>query len=189
MAPDRPKLAEQFGRELVQQLVNARYAQQLKSLRGQWAVEGANRHHRKLESMRLTPEQRAAVWELIAEVIDDSYHAVVQLLDEKISRGEMTVELRSSENPEERLGFDGSVIDMSYGFSADMIEKYGVDASALYEAAQSSPPPARERRPEAEDKADAEWLDNIARSEGRCTECGRPPDALRRKCERCGQAY
>ena len=189
MAPDRPELAEQLGRELVQQLVNARYAQELNSLRGQWAVEGANRHFRKLESAGLTPEQRAAVWELIAETVENSYHAVVYLLDEKISRGEMTVELRSGENPDERLSFDGSVIDMPYGFSADMIEKYGVDAGALYQAAQSLTPLANERRPDADDKPDTEWLDNIARSEGRCTECGRPPDSLRRKCGRCGQAY
>jgi hypothetical protein len=189
MANDRPELAEQFGRELVQKLVNDRYTEHLNSLRGQWAVEGANRHFRKLESLRLTPELRAFVWELIADAVENSYHAVVHLLDEKIALGEMIIELRSRENPDERLSFDGSVIDMPYGFSADMIEKYGLDAGALYEAAQSLTPLAKERPQEGDDKPDTEWLDNIARSEGRCTACGRPPDSLRRRCMQCGQAY
>jgi len=188
MSDKRPKLAEDFGRELVERLVNRMLEGRIKSWRGQWASERANASFHEVESMRFTPEQHALIWQWLSHAIEDSYHTIVDLLFEKIMRGKMKIELCDPDAPEQRIDFNGSVIGMPLGFSADMIERYGVDAGALYQTALSWTPLANERIKNSEIPK-SEWLHDLARSQGRCTECGRPPDALRRRCLKCGQAY
>jgi hypothetical protein len=92
-------------------------------------------------------------------------------------------------------------IDMPYGFSAEMLERYGVDAPAVWERAKSwtLPPGRREggvvlndRRPPEMDRPrptpTAAYAERLRDGGRDCPECNRPPAALRQVCKRCGQA-
>ena len=98
------------------------------------------------------------------------------------------------------VAWNTGTIGMPYGFSADMIEAYGVDpakllgdGSRLRESA-ARPADSDDQVAGADPRAaetEAFWqrIKAEAMAEGRCDECGRPPGALRRTFGTCGQAY
>lgn len=200
---DRPEFVEAFGRDLVKQLHDEMLATALRD----WAappVGGRNTPQQLLEATGLSDEQRRLVWQIVAQTIETAYHRVVQFLDDAVTGGQLAVDIKDSEDPEQSAPWDSDSIGMPYGFSADMLERYGVDPAALWEQAKSwdLPPGRREGgvvpndarppemdRPRPTPEQAAAYAQTLRDSGRDCPECNRPPAPLRRVCKRCGQAY
>jgi hypothetical protein len=200
---DRPAFVDEFGRDLVKQLHDGMLTRALED----WAappVGGKNTPQQLLEATGLSDEQRRLVWQMIAGTVETMYHTVVQFLDDAASSNQLEVRIKDPEDPERSAPWDTDSIGMPYGFSADMLERYGVDPAALWEQAKSwTFPPGRleggivlnEARPPEMDRPrptpeqSAAYAEKLREAARECPECHRPPAPLRRVCKRCGQAF
>ena len=200
---DRPKFVERFGADLVKQLHNEVLAEALRDW-GALPVGGRNTPQQLLEATGLSDEQRWLVWQMIARTVETTYHRTVQFLDDAVAGRQLAIEMNDPENPAASAPWDCDSIGMPYGFSADMLERYGVDPAALWEQAKSweLPPGRREAgvvredarppemdRPRPTPEQRAAYADNLRDAGRDCPECNRPPAPLRRVCKRCGQAF
>ena len=194
MAYERDPLIVKFGSELVGLVYN----RVLKNELLMWAGgrPRTDRLHQRLEETGLTDRQRELVWRLIADAAENAYHAAVQHIDDEVTRGRLEIRFTGDGRAVE---WNTETIGMPFGFSADMIEAYGVDPAKLpgdggrlREAAARPADSSAEVAPDpraAETEAFWQRIKAEAAAEGRCDECGRPPGALRRTCGTCGQAY
>ena len=139
----RPKPVEEFGRDLVKQLHN----EMLNAALQDWAappVGGNNRPQQLLEATGLSDEQRWLVWQMVAQAIETMYHRVIQFVDDAVASEQLEVHMKDAEDAEESAPWDTESIGMPYGFSANMLERYGIDPAALWEQAKSwTLPPGR----------------------------------------------
>jgi hypothetical protein len=184
----RHPLVEGFGRELVERVYNDLLRNELRAWSGQ--SPRADRLHQRLEETGLSAEQRRLIWRLLSSAVENAYHSVVQYVDDKVSSREMTIRFVDPDAPATNMPWDTETIGMPYGFSADMLDAFGVDSQKIL--TESLPWPAETPKPrQADPRAEAtkDWLEKLVEAEGRCQECGRPPAALRRTCGTCGQAY
>lgn len=200
---NRPEFVEAFGRDLVKQLHDEMLTRALQD----WAAPpagGRNTPQQLLEATGLSDEQRWLVWQMVAQTVETTYHRAVQFLDDAAARGQLAIRMTDPEDPEKSAPWDGDSIGMPYGFSADMLERYGVEPAALWEQAKSwqLPPGRRESgvvlndarppemdRPRPAPEQAAAYAEKLREAGRECPECNRPPTGLRRVCKRCGQAY
>src|SRR5688572_25429572 len=128
---DRPGFVEAFGRDLVKQLHDEMLTRALQD----WAappVGGKNTPQQLLEATGPSDEQRRLVWQMVAGTVETMYHAVVQFLDDAVGTKQLDVRMLDPDDPERSAAWDTDSVGMPYGFSADMLERYGVDPAALW---------------------------------------------------------